>query len=95
MKKSINAKIWLLAIIIIGLQSVGGLKAQDERICQTRLIEDVRQLSSIIENSHPDPYINGGGKIRYHQQLQEVMSLIPVDGLTRDEFYKLLLPLFS
>ena len=28
-----------------------------------QLIEDAQQLAEIIENTHPDPYIRGGGRI--------------------------------
>lgn len=37
------------------------------------LLEDARQVSQLIESAHPDPYIQGGGKIAYHLRLQELL----------------------
>ncbi len=33
------------------------------KISQTALIQDVRQLTHILEIAHPDPYFKGGGQI--------------------------------
>jgi len=56
------------------------------------LIEDARQLAHIIENTHPDPYIRGGGKIAFHRRLQRLLNAIPEEGMTRDAFIQLLRP---
>jgi CubicO group peptidase (beta-lactamase class C family) len=57
-----------------------------------QLIEDARQLAEAIEIAHPDPYINGGGKIAFHRRLQHLLNAIPQDGMTREEFVRLLRP---
>jgi len=57
-----------------------------------QLIADTRQLADILESAHPDPYINGGGRIAFHRRLQRVLNAIPEEGMTRDEFYRLLRP---
>ena len=57
-----------------------------------QLIEDTRELARIIEDTHPDPYTNGGGRIAFHRRLHTVLNAIPDEGLTRDEFYRLLRP---
>lgn len=57
-----------------------------------QLIADARQLSDILENAHPDPYINGGGRIAFHRRLQQVLNAIPDEGMTKDEFYRLIRP---
>jgi len=59
---------------------------------KTELLEDTRQLANILESAHPDPYINGGGKIAFHRKLQETLAAIPESGITADEFYSHLLP---
>ena len=59
---------------------------------QEELIEDARQLAEIIESTHPDPYINGGGKIAFHRRLHLVLNAIPEEGMTRDEFMRILRP---
>lgn len=56
------------------------------------LIHDIRQLSNILESSHPDPYLYGGGKIAYHTRLQKLITEIPDSGMNKSEFQKMLLP---
>lgn len=56
------------------------------------LIEDARQLAYSLESAHPDPYINGGGRIAFHRRLQRLLNAIPKEGMTRDEFMRLLRP---
>lgn len=68
------------------------LEGQGEKIEKNLLVEDTRQLAHILESTHPDPYIRGGGKIPFHRRLQKVILSIPENGLTQIEFYKLLLP---
>ncbi|MFW9924455.1 MAG: hypothetical protein ACFFDW_14320, partial [Candidatus Thorarchaeota archaeon] len=58
-----------------------------EKLSREDLIKDARQLSDILEDTHPDPYINGGGKIAYHRRLQELIISIPNEGMTKDEFF--------
>lgn len=57
------------------------------KISREKLIQDIRQLNDILEDAHPDPYINGGGKIAYHRRLQELIQQLPVGGLTKEEFF--------
>lgn len=65
------------------------------KIKKEHLMEDVRQLVAILEESHPDPYLKGGGKISFHRRFQEVLFQIPEEGLTVNDFYRLLLPLVA
>ncbi len=60
-----------------------------------QLIEDARQLAEAIESAHPDPYINGGGKIAFHRRLQRLLNAIPAQGTTREEFIRLLRPFIA
>jgi hypothetical protein len=59
------------------------------------LIADARQLSDTIESAHPDPYIRGGGMIAYHYRLHRLLEAIPAEGMTRDEFVRLLRPFIA
>jgi hypothetical protein len=59
------------------------------------LIEDARQLADILENTHPDPYIRGGGKIAFHRRLHQLLNAIPEEGMTREEFVSLLRPFIA
>ncbi len=56
------------------------------------LIQDVKQLSEILETAHPDPYFYGGGKIAYHRALQNLVREIPLEGMTKEDFYYHILP---
>jgi len=57
-----------------------------------QLIEDTRELAGIIEATHPDPYSGGGGRIAFHRRLHQALNAIPDEGMTKDEFYRLLRP---
>jgi hypothetical protein len=59
------------------------------------LIQDARQLAHILESTHPDPYIRGGGKIAFHRRLDQLLNAIPEEGMTRDEFVRLLRPFIA
>ena len=61
-------------------------------IPRNELLQDVRQLQTILETAHPDPYVRGGGKIAFHRRLQEVLNAIPPEGLTQYDFFRLLRP---
>ncbi|MGB9906492.1 MAG: S41 family peptidase [Candidatus Saccharicenans sp.] len=66
-----------------------------EKVNRPQLIEDLRQLLFILENSHPDPYLKGGGKIAFHRRFQEALLEIPEEGMSRKEFYRFLMPLMA
>jgi len=89
-KKTFRLKL----VLLTGLCALAtSSPAQEEKIfTRTELVRDARQLASILEQSHPDPYINGGGKIAFHRRLQSILQAIPAEGMTADEFRGLLLP---
>jgi hypothetical protein len=57
-----------------------------------QLTEDTRELARILEDTHPDPYTSGGGRIAFHRRLHTVLNAIPDEGMSREEFYRLLRP---
>jgi hypothetical protein len=61
-------------------------------LSRQQLIEDARELARIIEDTHPDPYTGGGGRIAFHRRLHTVLNAIPDEGMTKEEFYRLLRP---
>lgn len=84
-----TALVLLAGLVVVGSSSL----AQDSRIfTRQELIHDARQLVSILEQSHPDPYINGGGKIAFQRRFQDLLEDIPAAGMTNEQFYRLLLP---
>jgi hypothetical protein len=86
---SISIIVYLLfSVLVISL-----LYSQEEKVfSREELIKDCRQLAQSLESAHPDPYINGAGKIAFHRRLQNTLQAIPAEGMTLNEFYKLLLP---
>ena len=83
-------------IILIFVYTTSVLLSQEEElISREMLIADIRQLATTLESAHPDPYINGGGKIAFHKRLHETVRAIPEDGISRQDFYKLLLPFIA
>jgi hypothetical protein len=72
----IVAAFTILVITILAIASIYVLASMP--VSRDELIQDVRQLSNLIEAVHPDPYIRGGGKIAYHRRLHETIGAIPV-----------------
>jgi hypothetical protein len=63
-----------------------------QRVNKDYLIQDIRQLTDILETSHPDPYSRSGGKIAFNERLHKLLISIPDSGMTNNKFQKLLLP---
>lgn len=81
-------------LLLIGLSVMGSPSwAQHNRVfTQEELMQDTRQLATILERSHPDPYINGGGKVAFQRRFQNLLEDIPAAGMTAEQFHRLLLP---
>jgi len=84
----------LSLVLLTGLSVMGNSSwAEDDRVfTRQELMNDSRQLASILEQSHPDPYISGGGKIAFQRRFQSLLEDIPGEGMTAERFYGLLLP---
>lgn len=81
------------AFILLILQGPAWGYAQENKVYNREaLIQDARQLASILEQSHPDPYINGGGKVAFQRRLQGLLQTIPAEGMNAEQFYRQLLP---
>lgn len=72
--------------------TANALLAQDSLLEQHAVIEDIRQLADIIENTHPDPYSAGGGRIAFHRRLHQTLDAVPEDGMTVGAFIRLIRP---
>jgi hypothetical protein len=70
-------------------------RISNQNISRTLLVDDVRQMASILETSHPDPYIMGGGKVIFHSRMHNVIRTIPEDGMTKLEFFHHLSPFLA
>jgi len=84
----------LALLLILSVGSFVQAGPSDALISRDKLIQDVRQLIRILETAHPDPYINGGGKIAFHRRIQKIMAGLPAEGLNSSDFEKRLSPIF-
>jgi len=68
-------------------------EAQEPKLVPRQLlIQDARQLAQILDLTHADPHIRGGGKIAFHGRLQEIIRAIPQEGMSDDFVYDFLDP---
>lgn len=72
-----------------------GKSLMAQTISRDECLADIRQLAETIEAAHPDPYINGGGKIAFHRRLHNILGNVPDEGMTKAEFYRLICPLVA
>ena len=86
--KQIHLYSIIIAFLILNLNA----HAEDTLYTQEKLFEDTRELIRIIETVHPDPYINGGGKIAFHRRFYNTLKAIPKEGMLLNDYYNLLLP---
>jgi hypothetical protein len=58
--------------------------AQDLRLklTQAQAIHDIETLVGYLESTHPDPYINGGGKVAFKRRVDDLARSIPAGGIT-------------
>lgn len=61
-------------------------------LSQAQAIHDVNTLVSLLESTHPDPYINIGGKVAFKHAAQQLLKSIPTSGLTVRELDDRLAP---
>ena len=59
------------------------------------LIEDTRYLVDVIEDAHLDPFLRCGGRIAFYRIVDDILSVIPAEGMTKEEFVRLLRPLVA
>jgi len=88
--KSLKTIIIILFGIILSIDTLA--QVSQNTISRVILIEDARYLFKILEESHPDPYKNFGGKIEFNREFQKLLNSIPESGLQTDEFYNLIMP---
>jgi hypothetical protein len=87
-----TARLFLLSLIALSATWNPCLAEDNQIFTQQALMHDARQLASILEQSHPDPYTGAGGKVAFHRRFQNLIADIPTTGMTTGQFYRLLLP---
>ncbi len=84
----------LVLTIVLCACWAGPLEAQ-ERMSRAQALEDIRYVINSLEEIHPDPYSAFGGMLEFKRRFQELLDLVPEDGLAAAEIYELLRPLFG
>jgi len=84
----------LILILLLLCFSEKLIKAQESNnlVSQSKLVEDTRYLAKILEESHPEPYQNFGGRIAFNRGLQEILLSIPAAGMVKSEYYNKIMP---
>lgn len=84
-----------LGCLIVGIGSIQAIPKSHAKdlIAREALIEDSRQMAHLIETVHPEPYLNGGGRMAFHRRMQDILSSIPKNGMSVQDFRALLSPL--
>lgn len=80
MRLSVIARALLAAILWAGL--AGAQEKPSARLTHAQAVKDVRVFVELLELSHPDPYINVGGKVAFHRKARGLIRSLPPEGLT-------------
>ncbi|MGD1019309.1 MAG: S41 family peptidase [Verrucomicrobiia bacterium] len=84
MRLTAGMTIWvasLLSVCTVHAEEGGGA-----RVTQTQAVKDATTLVQLLEISHPDPYINMGGMVAFHEKARALIKGLPPSGLTVEEF---------
>jgi hypothetical protein len=57
--------------------------------------EDIRQLRTDLEATHPDPFLRAGGMVAFRKRFNDAEAAIPAAGIDRTAFVRLLRPLLA
>jgi hypothetical protein len=71
----------LLSVCTVRAGEAGGA-----RVTQAQAVKDAKTLVQLLEISHPDPYINMGGMVAFHERARALIKGLPPSGLTVQEF---------
>ena len=87
-----------VGFLFVGLSSSGAYPVAfegEDKISQSDLMADTRQMVELLETVHPQPYLKGGGRMAFHKRFQNIMNSIPEKGMTREDYRGLLSPLVA
>jgi hypothetical protein len=82
-----RARIFVGMLLALGL--LAGLAAAQTqppaRLTHDQAVKDARTFVRLLEESHPDPYTNLGGKVAFERKAQQLIRDIPAEGLSVPE----------
>lgn len=68
---------------------------RQELVSRELLVADDRQLTRILEESNPDPFSGGSGRVAFFRRIHDIVDAIPPEGMTREKIFALLRPLVA
>ena len=80
---------------IISLLFLNSFCLKAQVLNKEEIIADLRQMVDIIEATHTDPYYFGGGKLAFHRRFQELLTSIPEQGMTINNFAEITQPFLA
>jgi hypothetical protein len=86
------ARLFTFLLVLVAAEALPADNSSEQIYPRQLLIEDARQLRDTIEQAHPDPYLNGGGKVAFHRRFHQMLCSLPQEGLTAGGFLRLLQP---
>ena len=98
LKPSVIMALMLFIIAICPGRLINGqdsAPAPQDQLDRQSIRSDLNQLKNILEDSHPDPYSGGGGKIAFYRRFQDLWAAVAEEGWSRSTFHSRLQPLLA
>lgn len=83
MRSTVLARVVLTSLLLSGL--MGSQEKPNPQLTQSQAVKDAERLVELLELSHPDPYVNFGGKVPFERQVRDLISGTPPEGLRPSE----------
>lgn len=83
MRSAVVARVVLTSVLLPSLMF--SQEKPDPQLTQPQAVKDAARLVELLELSHPDPYLNFGGKVAFEWQARELIRNIPQEGLRTSE----------
>lgn len=68
---------------------------QPARLSADDTRSDIRQLTRLLAETHPDPFTRGGGMVAFYRRVEEAVAAVPDGGMTSAELLRLLRPVVA
>lgn len=86
-----------LSLIVLSVAALVTFADEPAHLSADQAAKDAKTFIQLLEDTHPDPYSNLGGKIAFKRKAQELIQSIPSQGLSApeltDKFAAFLAPL--
>lgn len=80
-----RSRMGLVLAILWSSSLASGQVTAPPKLTRAQAAKDIKTLVQMLESSHPDPYINMGGKVEFKRRAFDLTRSVPPDGLTVPE----------